>query len=252
MAKGNIALGKFRGKVGGQVLRVDAGIGQIISEYNPHPSNPRTVAQTKQRSKMNLAGKLSQFVDRSLLLGLSTNARKARSMFVSNLLKNIVAPSTLTPGVEGETTIDYSKVIFANGATYGGIVSVAFETEDDNEVARVTLERLSTDDSLVGGLAILVYSEGGKVVNVAHKAMTLGADAATADFPVTGISAGTGHVVAYVVPMVTTDEGLSVAYGNLLETGTTVNQQFVTTVLTSMLQGGAYRRSIYGGVANYV
>lgn len=252
MAKSNMAIGKFRGKMGGVVYRIDSGVGQIMSEYNANPRNPRTTAQTKQRSKMNLAGKLSQQVEKSLLLGLSTNGRKARSMFVSNLLKNISAPATLTPGVEADITLDYSKVIFANGTPYGGAASVVFETVGDDEVARVSLERLSSDDSLVGGLAILVYSESGQVVNVAHKAMTLGADAATADFPVAGISAGTGHVVAYVVPMVTTDEGLSVAYGNLLETGTYAEQQFVTTVLTSLLQGGAYRRSVYAGVANYV
>lgn len=252
MAKSNMLMGKARGKVGGLVFRVDAGIGQVVSEYNPHPANPRTVAQTKQRSKMNLAGKLSQLVDKSLLLGLSTNGRTARSMFVSNLLKNIAAPVTITPGVEADTTLDYSKVVFANGAPYGGDASVSFEIEDENEVARVTLNRLSADDSLVGGLAILIYSDGGIVTNIASKAMTLGADAATADFPVTGISAGTGHVVAYVVPMVSTDEGMSVAYGNLLETGTYSNAQFLTNVLTTLLQGGAYRHSVYGGVANYV
>lgn len=252
MAKATIAFSKARGKVGGLVFRHDAGIGTVVSEYNPHPSNPRTIAQTKQRGKMNLAGKISQLVEKQLLVGLSVNGRKARSMFVSNLLKNIQVPSVITPGTPATSTIDFSKVVFAKGAPYGGVAGVTFDVVDEDDVVRVTLSRVAADDALVGGIAIVVYSEGGQVVNVLHKAMTLSANGLSADLPVEGISAGTGYVCAYVIPLVSTDEGLAVTYGNLLETGTYQEARFETDILTTLVQGGAYRHSEYAGVANFV
>lgn len=117
MAKGINMVGKFRGKVGAMVFRTEAGIGQIASEYNPNPKNPRTLAQTRQRSKMNLAGQISKTVSREMLVGLDNNGRKARSMFVSNILEACRVNDRTGTGVETylDTMIEAGQIRFSNG-----------------------------------------------------------------------------------------------------------------------------------------
>lgn len=57
MAKGTIALGQFRGKVGGQVMRVVDGK-QVMQNYQPIVRNPETEPQKKQRAAIRTLGKL--------------------------------------------------------------------------------------------------------------------------------------------------------------------------------------------------
>ena len=154
MARGNIALGKFRGKVGGHVLRVDPGVGQIISEYNPHPSNPRTAAQTVQRNKMNLAGQISSLTPKAVLLGLDSNSRKARSMFVSNIIKHCVAGVT-----EGTQELKPENIILSKGMTAN--VSGAITKDDEHLTFTVTLTGNETANGVLGCLVMAYIAHEG-------------------------------------------------------------------------------------------
>lgn len=155
MAKGKNALGKFRGKIGGQVLRVDAGIGQIISEYNPNPRNPNTAAQVKQRSKMNLAGKISSVVPYDAIAGLGTNKRNARSAFVSGILKATTTQQTGSANA-GHADVKFEKVVFSKGSQIPIVATASMDIQ--TSVVTVAVSNIGTLTNLIGWRAILIVS----------------------------------------------------------------------------------------------
>lgn len=148
MSKGQILLGKQRGKVGGFVARVDSGVGQVLSEYNPHPKNPRTLAQTTQRAKMNLAGQISKVVPAECIVGLDTNGRKARSKFVSNLLKSIEVSGTSPIAA----SIYYSLLKFSEGLPEGIVASASYNTSAAE--VWVDLSFTGTSEKCIGAMVI--------------------------------------------------------------------------------------------------
>lgn len=241
MAKGKMALGKFRGKMGGMVLRVDPSVGQIMSEYNPHPANPRTVAQTKQRGKMNLAGQVSKNLPKFALVGLDSRARVARSMFVSNLLKNITVPSTITPGSAVNYTLGFDKLVFSEGARVGLPVSVTGMSSSTGMSYKVAINDANGSANLLGGVAVVIYSveEGSVYVNT--KTMTKNGNNIEATFDIDLGPSGFGY--AYVCPIVGADADLVTTYGQLQATSVQGNDNLIASILVSLMQSGAYRHS---------
>lgn len=111
MAKSTNGLGQFRGKLGGAVFAVNAGE-QIVRQYQPQVSNPRTAAQLTQRAKMNLTGKLSAIVRNSAIMALGINSRERRSVFTSNILRN----ATVTiDGTKYTAAIAPENIVFSKG-----------------------------------------------------------------------------------------------------------------------------------------
>lgn len=220
MAKGQIALGKFRGKVGGQVLRVDAGIGQIISEYNPHPSNPRTVAQTNQRSKMVLAGKISKITPKGAILGLDSNGRKARSLFVSNILR---AATLTSEGGDMAANVLMSELKLSKGV----ISPVQFTVARNTGSNGLTITAVNPSSAAsYGGALIVVYASnnaewiGCKVYAMSKTDTTK--DVLLSDF---GLVADSGaQLTVFTIPIIETNAAVTTAYGQiLLADGTSVN-----------------------------
>lgn len=142
-------LGKFRGKVGATVFRTEAGIGQIASEYNPNPKNPRTVAQTKQRNKMNIAGQISKSVLPAMIAGFGGNGRYNRSRFVSLMLK--AANSYVNPQGDVASTIDVENIKFSEGA----IVPIEFTHAYDSATNKLTIGINAGANSNVSGMRIV-------------------------------------------------------------------------------------------------
>lgn len=232
MAKGQIALGKFRGKVGGQVLRVDAGIGQIISEYNPHPSNPRTVAQTNQRAKMVLAGKISAITPREAIAGLASNNRKARSLFVSNIL-SLAEISTV--GNEKKATVSMETLVLSKG-----LVSPAqYEMVTAGEQGGVTVTITPpTGESNYNGTILVVYAgNGDEWIGCHYYALSKTDTTKTVLLSEFGINMDDGAIVSvFAIPVFAVDGAVSVAYSNILATqGSTpgADISFVRTIATA-------------------
>lgn len=238
MAKGNFALGKFRGKVGGQVLRVDAGVGQIISEYNPNPRNPRTLSQTLQRGKMNLAGQISKMLPKFALVGLSTRGRDARSKFVSDLLKNMTAPAAITPGTPAEYKVACNALTFCEGPNIGLPASVVV---GENSLT-VRMADSEGTANLIGGIAILVGTDENDNVFAMAATMTKNGNNIEAEFGNT--LGGTGFAYGYVVPFVSVDEGLIAQYGQIISSSTGGADNMLASVLVSLAQSGAFRHSV--------
>lgn len=89
MAKGTTALGKFRGKVGGQVLRVVKGT-QVLQEYNPHPSYSRTDPQWAQRTGMAYVAHVGSLMKKVIKIGFNQNNYPFSAFIKRNLNPNVV------------------------------------------------------------------------------------------------------------------------------------------------------------------
>lgn len=117
MAKGTIALGQFRGKVGGQVLRVVDGK-QVIQIYQPEVRNPDTLPQQLQRAAMRTLGKLSRSFLSTIKVGFG-GVYPASEFVKANISRNSGA---LEIGSPSDVTINYSSLKLTNGAAEGLIV----------------------------------------------------------------------------------------------------------------------------------
>lgn len=90
MAKTPIGLGQFSGRVGGVVYAVQAGR-QVVRAYQPVVSNPKSTAQSIQRAKGNLVGRISKITPWQILEGLGDNKFNRRSRFLKLLLQKVTA-----------------------------------------------------------------------------------------------------------------------------------------------------------------
>ena len=118
MAKGTIALGQFRGKVGGQVLRVVEGQ-QVIQNYQPVVRNPRTTAQQMQRAAMAELGRAARAL-RSVL-PITFGGSYATAAFVKkNISRQSGAISVTTPE---DVSINYSSILLSEDSA-GGLLTI--------------------------------------------------------------------------------------------------------------------------------
>ena len=129
MAITSNGLGKFSGKLGGAVFVIRNGK-QIVREYNPRPSNPKSALQLQQRAKGNLAGRISSFVPKAAISGLGVNNIRRRSRFNQLILKG--AQVSLI-GNDYSAKIPWESVKFSEGTV----------------IPAFTLQRISTGDKFI-------------------------------------------------------------------------------------------------------
>lgn len=91
MAKSTMALGQFRGKMGGLVFRKGANGQQVISAYQPVVKNPRTEQQMLVRSRFNLATQVAKNVPDGYIYSLGGSPLRRQSALRSSLIKNATA-----------------------------------------------------------------------------------------------------------------------------------------------------------------
>lgn len=115
MAKFVGFIGTISGKIGTTVFQKgEKGI-SYGRAYQPVVSNPKSSAQTDQRAKMNLVGRLSGVTPKSLIIGLGgVNNRQRRSIFTSILLKFATIDRTDPNSVVA--LIKPEDVVFSQGA----------------------------------------------------------------------------------------------------------------------------------------
>lgn len=139
MAITSNGLGKFSGKLGGAVFVIRNGK-QIVREYNPRPSNPKSAMQLQQRAKGNLAGRISSFVPKAAISGLGVNNIRRRSRFNQLLLKG--AQVSLI-GDDYSAKIPWESVMFSEGT----VVSPFYlqRISPSSQVVSVSLLGLSSE-----------------------------------------------------------------------------------------------------------
>lgn len=139
MAITSNGLGKFSGKLGGAVFVIRNGK-QIVREYNPRPSNPKSALQLQQRAKGNLAGRISSFVPKAAISGLGVNNIRRRSRFNQLILKG--AQVSLI-GDDYSAKIPWESVKFSEGTVLSPFSLVRISTGPN--IVTVTLRGFSSE-----------------------------------------------------------------------------------------------------------
>ena len=174
MAITSNGLGKFSGKLGGAVFVIRNGK-QIVREYNPRPSNPKSALQLQQRAKGNLAGRISSFVPKAAISGLGVNNIRRRSRFNQLILKG--AQVSLI-GDEYSAKIPWESVKFSEGTVLPPFYLQGFVT--GGQAVSVTLSGLPSDvipadvyASLNARLVAMIYdTKSQNLVEVTTKVAT--------------------------------------------------------------------------------
>ena len=245
MSKGNYALGKQRGKMGGVVLRSVPGVGQVMSEYQPKVANPRTLGQTKQRSKMNLAGLFSKLTPYVAIAGLNPNKRMARSEFVSNLLKvaTITGDGTsASPFIAAVAPVD---VVFSKGV--GGNFGTIQLSNAANDITFLVENTYGAAPNYSGAICIAVCSKGGETLDIAVGVGTVAAGQNSFTCTVTTNVALTQtgcNVDCYLVPILKVEGATGVSFDPTLNY---TNDNYNVSVARTLAAVGAYGGSFYAG-----
>ena len=138
MAIASNGLGKFSGKLGAAVFVIRNGK-QIVREYNPRPSNPKSTLQLQQRAKGNLAGRISSFVPKAAISGLGVNNIRRRSRFNQLILK---AASVSLIGDDYRAKVAWENVLFSEGTVISPFILEGMTAKVNS--MDITLRGLST------------------------------------------------------------------------------------------------------------
>lgn len=141
MAITSNGLGKFSGKLGGAVFVIRNGK-QIVREYNPRPSNPKSAKQLQQRAKGNLAGRISSFVPKTAIMGLGDNGIRRRSRFNQLILKG--AQVSLI-GNDYSAKIPWESVKFSEGTVISPFFLLSISGGQTGNILSVSLRGLASD-----------------------------------------------------------------------------------------------------------
>ena len=216
MAITSNGLGKFSGKLGGAVFVIRNGK-QIVREYNPRPSNPKSALQLKQRAKGNLAGRISSFVPKAAISGLGVNNIRRRSRFNQLILKG--AQVSLI-GNDYSAKIPWESVKFSEGTVIQPYTLVSI-SPSENFVAialrGVLKDIIPIEDyaSMNARLVAMIYDTSSQnLVEVATKVATKpnqGGDTITR----ISVAHPTGYTVAvFLIPFSSADgTAVSIASG---------------------------------------
>lgn len=212
MAKAIGLIGTLSGKVGNVVFCKGENGETITRAYQSQVNNPKSSAQTTQRAKLNLVGRLSQVTPAEVLVGLGDSKRRNRAMFLSNCLR-----AAVTAVVDGvlQANIDPEDIVFSKGsapmsATMGNVTidATGLETSlllSDASLAGKYGERLIMaiiDPKSVGGYSLIRYVDY-VLEDAASNPVRINYGA---------IVAVDSMVVLYRVPFVLTPMGASMVY----------------------------------------
>lgn len=244
MAKTPIGLGQFSGRVGGVVYAVQAGR-QVVRAYQPVVSNPKSTAQSIQRAKGNLVGRISKITPWQILEGLGDNKFNRRSRFLRLLLRKVTAGQAAGDPSQFNAKLEDADFVFSEGALIP-LHSVLAPTVAANEVS-ITV-------ATVGGVtAAQAASQGLLVVAVIKQSTGLWEEVlyrfVTPDEIVSGTftftlrhrSEGAYNVTVYSAPFGTADGSkLPTVTGDLTSTATSLDALLsVGTAVSSVVWGNS-------------
>lgn len=237
--------GIIRGRQGNNVFSVQNGV-QVLKQYQPAVANPRTNAQTIQRTKFALAGKMSAATPSVALSGmLGANARDKRARFVEVLLR----AASVTSSASGyRAAVPLANVLYSEGslATYSTVTSVTAAWQGSSIIAQnnivVTITAGAISNIRPDGynelyVAALYDGETNnlEVVQVAERTQ------ATVSF---NLRAGTQHdcyVAVYQVPFVRLTSQSAPVSSNV---GATETDAFLTASQSALVAGSEWGRSM--------
>lgn len=156
MAKTPIGLGQFSGRVGGVVYAVQAGR-QVVRAYQPIVSNPKSTAQSIQRAKGNLVGRISKITPWQILEGLGDNKFNRRSRFLKLLMQKVTAGQAAGDPSKFNAKLSDADFVFSEGVVVP-LYGVSDVTATDRAVSFVIKRAagVSVDDAASQGLLVVV------------------------------------------------------------------------------------------------
>lgn len=230
--------GTIRGKIGMSVFsKGEKGV-SYARQYQPQVYNPKTIAQTDQRAKMNLTGRMTEVTPKELLTGLKgENNRQRRSRFNKILLDVATIDRSAPDSVVAK--VSPSDVVFSEGG------EAIYATAADMQVtgSSVTIELTINDETMLNryGERIIVAvidpkSKGGYSL-VRYKDVVM-------DKPegnIYGVPFGTtieddSLVCVYRAPFVLTDEAMNYRSESLANNGVDITAQLLGSS-TSAVRG---------------
>lgn len=200
-------VGAASGKIGNLVYAVTNGI-QTARVYQPIVSNPKSIGQSMQRARGNLAGRISGFVPRTAIMGLGVNARLRRGEFLRNILKKATANY-----IDGSyvAKIQPADVLFSKGAvllpvTLQSITAVSHSVAVVlSGVANTVIAPEVYASRLVRLVAMVYEKNSTNLVEVSTKIASMPAQGETATTNMAIAHAGGFDVFVYAIPMSTED-----------------------------------------------
>lgn len=244
-------VGAASGKIGNLVYAVTNGI-QTARVYQPIVTNPKSVGQSLQRARGNLAGRISGFVPRTAIMGLGANARIRRGEFLRNILKKATANYS-----EGSyvAKIQPADVLFSKGAvllpvTLGSITAAAHSVAVALTGVANTIIAPEVYASRLVRLVAMVYEHNTtNLIEVSTKLATMPTQGASATTTLAVAHNGGYDVFVYAIPMSTED-------GTAASVDTSVVGLDDDQIAASLSVNGravvfAYGQSVYLGEGNF-
>lgn len=244
-------VGAASGKIGNMVYAVTNGI-QTARVYQPNVSNPKSIGQSQQRARGNLAGRISGFVPRTAIMGLGVNARARRGEFLRNILKEATVTQS---GGSYVAKIQPADVLFSKGAVQLPVTLQSITAASHsvavvlNGVANTAIAPEVYASRLVRLVAMVYEQNTTNLVEVSTKLATMPAQGATSTTSMQVAHAGSYDVFVYAIPMSTED-------GTAASVDTSVVGLDDNEIAASLSVNGnavvfAYGRSVYLGEGNF-
>ena len=241
--------GLIRGRQGNNVFSIQNGT-QVVKVYNPAVSNPRTIGQREQRSKLALAGKMSAATPSGAIIGMrGGNNRSRRADFVANIIKN----STIsTADGSLQAAVAYSDIKFSVGSLslYSNIpssITAAWGTGlgSSSVIATVPVGTLFSNAPAGYGELVIACAFDARTSQLDEVQVQRRVFTSPNTFYFRFSERRDLRVVVYFVPFASTARAIAMGVSNLFDSETSVNVIANITDGASLLDFG---ESVLGAV----
>ena len=224
MAKITNLLGSISGRAGGMVFSKgeNGGVGYMRS-YQPQVQNPKTAAQTDQRTKCILTGKLSAVTPKQVLIGMGSNNRRRRAEFLKNLM-DVATIDRSNPG-SVVAQIAPGDIIFSRGAEPLRATAGALTATATTVTTTITLQDESYAGSYGERLVLAVIdpeSKGGYSYLLYQDVLLDNTTAVTVTFTLPTESIDETMYCLYRIPYVLNEQGTAATKSDLYNNGTLI------------------------------
>lgn len=231
--------GYVRGRRGNDVFRSVAGVGTVVSQYQPAVRNPRTLAQTRQRSKMNLAGLISKMTPAAAIAGLAPSRREARSKFVSSILKNAFDTSAALGQFNGASALLPERLVLSEGVDFTGIFTA--NGTSGNYILEVQGPSPSEDSGYLGFMVVAYINDNETYYACVTALSPANESIVNIDLAGYGNPETRMQAEVFVVPFVSQDADARAAFQNLIAVGSNdaMNAGYIRTLATKSAYGNS-------------
>lgn len=158
MAKAVGFIGTISGKSGNVVFAKGANGATVMRPYQPVVYNPKSSAQSLQRSKMCLAAALSKVCPSDMLVSLSLGRKLAnRSFFTKNILRRSQSNYS-SQDSNYQATIDAADVVFGRGSETTRVIVSEVALQANSATITLNTQNVSASDLGMVGVRLIAVA----------------------------------------------------------------------------------------------